>query len=181
MKHRPPDSPELGHFHFTLNEDILEALIIILPPMRWEGELSSHSLFLSRNTKAPAVDDDKHLGRGCKGPEASGDGRIELTLQGRDCREQTHSFSDSIHSFSEPPIRYPWTETSHQLAVGVGPKPARPIPILVSSRTDRQDRFPTPTTRWGAWVLVEEAQGKLETSKGYRLQQSGKASWKNED
>lgn len=127
MKHRPPDSPELGHFHFTLNEDILEALIIILPPMRWEGEPSSHSLFLSRNTKAPAVADDKHLGRGCKGPEASGDGRIELTLQGRDCREQTHSFPDSIHSFTEPPIWDPGTETSHLLAVGVGRSESDPF------------------------------------------------------
>ena len=73
--------------------------------MQWEEEPHSHSLFLSRNTKAPAVADDEHLGRGCKGLEASGDGRIELTLQGR--LQRTGPLTSQHHSFIDSFIHFP--------------------------------------------------------------------------
>ena len=131
--------------------------------MQWEEEPHSHSLFLSRNTKAPAVADDEHLGRGCKGLEASGDGRIELTLQGRLQRtgpltSQHHSFIDSFIHF---PIQHPWTEVPHLLAVEVGQSESNLFLSLVSY-TDRQDRHPPQTTQliiYSIFLYVYKRQG----------------------
>nr|XP_021505237.1 voltage-dependent calcium channel gamma-8 subunit [Meriones unguiculatus] len=122
VKFGPPDSPELGHFHFTLNEDIVEALIIILS--RCSGKQShAATLCSSPETQRPQLWLMTNTwGEASGSLEAAGDGRIELKLQGRDDREQTHSLPSFINSFTHPPTQDPWTKVSHLMAVGVGPK-----------------------------------------------------------